>query len=123
MGWIKDTWNEWFALDKPVEIFEEPDTPVFNNTTEEYDWLFVEGVIKALREKPENFSARWFRDSMENSIISKHAKILFMIDDCGFVSPKRIKPNGKQVKMMKELIKPIIKRDNDYVMKKILGEL
>ena len=102
------------ALNKPV---------VSGNCNQCYahQQLLVEKVIEILKTKPECFSARWFTgQSLDASVRSNDKQILIMIYDGQITQPVNPRMSKEQKEMVKQLIEPIVKKDSDYLIEKLV---
>jgi len=85
---------------------------------EEHEQLLVEKVIKALRENPENFSAKWFSGkSLDKSVRNKKGDLTIMINTGDIVSPIEPEMTTKQKETVKKLLESIVKRDSESLIK------
>lgn len=81
--------------------------------------LLVERIIELLKEKPEEFSSIWFyKEKIEYSIANKNLSILILIKTGEIFKPVGLSLTKQQMNMIKELIKPIIERDEKNILKK-----
>lgn len=98
--------------------------PVVSGSCNQYDaheQLLVEKVIEVLKTKPECFSARWFTgSSLDASVRSNDKQILIMIYDGQITQPVNPRMSKEQKEMVKQLIKPIVKKDSDYLIEKLV---
>lgn len=87
-----------------------------------HEQLLVQKVIELLKTCPDNFSARWFgdRSALDNSVESKCHKILIMIDTGQIIKPVQPKMSKQQMEEVKQLISPIVKKDSDYLIEKLV---
>lgn len=87
-----------------------------------HEQLLIEKVIELLKTCPDNFSARWSGDksSLDRSVQSKCKSILIMIDDGEIIKPVYPKMTGEQKELVKQLIQPIVKKDSDYLIEKLV---
>jgi hypothetical protein len=87
-----------------------------------HEQLLIEKVIELLKTCPDNFSARWFGDksSLNKSVESKDHKILIMIYDGQIIKPVEPKMSKQQKELVKQLINPIVKKDSDYLIEKLV---
>lgn len=85
--------------------------------------LFLNKVIELLKTNPQNFSAINFGDStsLNSYVISKDRAI--MIDISGkIITPVAIKMSQDEKQFVKEVMSPIIKRDSNFLMNKIIQQ-
>jgi len=102
------------ALNKPV-------VSGICNQYNAHQQLLVEKVIDILKTKPECFSARWFTgSSLDASVISNDKQILIMIYDGQITQPVKPRMSKEQKEMVKQLIEPIVKKDSDYLIEKLV---
>lgn len=98
--------------------------PVVSSSCNQYDvhqQLLVEKVIEMLKTKPECFSARWFTGkSLDASVRSNDKQILIMIYDGQITQPVNPRMSKEQKEMVKQLIEPIVKKDSDYLIEKLV---
>jgi hypothetical protein len=98
--------------------------PVVSGSCNQYDahqQLLVEKVIEILKTKPECFSARWFNgSSLDASVRSNDKQILIMIYDGQITQPVNPRMSKEQKAMVKQLIEPIVKKDSDYLIEKLV---
>lgn len=98
--------------------------PVVNGNCNQYnahEQLLVEKVIEILKTKPEYFSARWFTgSSLDDSVRSDDKQILIMIYDGQITRPVNPRMSKEQKEMVKQLIEPIVKKDSDYLIEKLV---
>ena len=98
--------------------------PVVSGSCNQYNahqQLLVERVIDILKTKPECFSARWFTgSSLDASVISNDKQILIMIYDGQITQPVKPRMSKEQKEMVKQLIEPIVKKDSDYLIEKLV---
>ncbi len=100
------------ALNKPV---------VSGSCYDAHQQLLVEKVIEILKTKPECFSARWFTgQSLDASVRSNDKQILIMIYDGQITLPVNPRMSKEQKEIIKQLIKPIVKKDSDYLIEKLV---
>lgn len=87
-----------------------------------HEQLLIEKVIELLKTSPDNFSARWFgsRTSLDRSVQSKDKNILIMIESGEIIKPVYPKMSDKQMEEIKQLIAPIVKKDSDYLIEKLV---
>jgi hypothetical protein len=101
-----------------------PEWLLFSGSGNQYDYhhkLLVEKVIEILKEKPECFSARWFNgSSLDASVRSNDNQILIMIYDGQIVQPVNPQMSKRQKNMVKQLIQPIVKKDSDYLVDRLV---
>jgi len=91
------------------------------NPYDAHEQLLIEKVIKMLKTNPEHFSARWCNGkSLELSVMSKSKEILIMIDTGQIIHPVKLLMTRKQKKLVKQLLKPIVKKDSDYIIEKLV---
>jgi len=98
--------------------------PVVSSCCDQYDThqqLLVEKVIEILKTKPECFSARWFNgSSLDESVRSDDKQILIMINNGAILQPVKPRMSKEEKQIVKRLIEPIIKKDSDYLIEKLL---
>ena len=98
--------------------------PVVSGSCNQYDThqqLLVEKVIEMLKTKPECFSARWFNgQSLDASVRSNDKQILIMIYNGQITHPVNPRMSKEQKEMVKQLIEPIVKKDSDYLIEKLV---
>lgn len=98
--------------------------PVVSGGCNQYDdhhQLLVENIIEILKTKPECFSARWFTgSSLDASVRSNDKQILIMIYDGQITQPAKPRMSKEQKDMIKQLIEPIVKKDSDYLIEKLV---
>lgn len=87
-----------------------------------HEQLLIEKVIELIKSNPDNFSARWFGDksSLDKSVESKCHKILVMIDTGQIIKPVEPKMSKQQMEELKQLLQPIVKKDSDYLIEKLV---
>jgi len=89
----------------------------------QHEQLLIEKVIKMLKEKPEYFSAKWFTGKhLDASVRSKDRNVLIMINTGQITQPVNVEMTSQQKEIVKELIKPIVERDSEYLISKLLSK-
>lgn len=89
---------------------------------EAHNQLLIEKVIELLRCKPNLFSARWFSGgSLDKSVQSQDKNILIMIETGEITKPTEPKMTKKQKEAVKQLIKPIVEKDSQYLIEKLIS--
>lgn len=84
--------------------------------------LFIEKIIEILKTNPECFSAKWFNGkSLDSSVQHKNKEILIMINTGQIIQPIEPKMSEKQKEEIKNMIKPIVKKDSDYLIERLVG--
>ena len=83
--------------------------------------LVIEKVIELLKTNPDSFSARWFDDtSLQTSVQSSDRQILIMIKTGQIISPIQPEMTRKQRRIIMKLLDPIVKKDSEYLMQRLL---
>ena len=91
------------------------------NQYDAHEQLLTEKVIEMLRTKPECFSARWFTGkTLDNSVRSQNREILIMIDSGQICQPIQPRMTKKQKEVVKKLLEPIVKKDSDYLIERLI---
>lgn len=90
-------------------------------TVDEHERAFISKIIELLKTEPEKFTARWSGggDSLDSSVQSSDKQILIMFDG-QILQPIRPTMATQQKLMIQELITPIIKKDSEYLVNKLL---
>lgn len=105
---------------KQNEIIKEvaPNDQV--NPFHEGEQIIIEKVIELLKMKPEYFSAHWYSGrTLDSSVRYKNGDILIMIDTGQILHPIEVKMTKMQKDVVKELIRPIIKKSAEYIINNI----
>jgi len=108
--------SEWF-----MNLFTKKETvhsviAVGDNDSKSYENELVEKITLDIIKNPDNYSARWFGDAMQSSLVSKNSNILIMLNNCDLVKPIYHRVNPKQKIRLKAAMEPIITRDKKYVI-------
>ena len=91
------------------------------NHYDAHEQLLIEKVIEMLKTKPEYFSARWFTGkSLDKSVRSRNEEILIMIDSGQICHPVKPRMTKEQKELIKQLLKPIVKKDSDYLIEQLV---
>jgi len=106
------------SLKKPFFIHAVSDSC---SPLDAHEQVFIEKVIEILKSNPECFSAKWFNGkSLDSSVQHKDKGILIMINTGEIIQPVNPKMNKKQKKQIKNLIIPIVKKDSDYLIERLV---
>ena len=82
-----------------------------------HEQLLINKVIELLKNKPENFSARWFTGAnLDLSVRSNDRKILIMIQTGEITQPINVNMTNQQKEQIKHLIAPIVEEDSKYII-------
>jgi len=85
---------------------------------DEHEQLLVERVIEALRENPEDFSAKWWTGkSLDSSVQHKNGELLITVKGGEIIRPLEPKMSDEQKYIVKKLLEPIVKRDSYEIIK------
>ena len=96
--------------------------PTDQDPIEQHEQNAVNAIISKLETNPESFSAKWFSGTtLDNSV--KFGEILILIHNGQISSPVEFKMSAHQKNRVKELIAPIVKRDSDYLINKLLKDI
>jgi hypothetical protein len=91
------------------------------NSYDIHQQLLIEKIIEMLKTKPECFSARWFTGkSLDKSIRSQNQEILIIIETGQICQPVEPQMSEEQKELIKQLLKPIIKKDSDYIIDRLV---
>jgi hypothetical protein len=105
------------SLKKPFIIHVVSDSCSLLDTQEQ---LFINKVTEILKLNPECFSAKWFNGkTLDCSVQDKNKEILIMIDTGQIIQPITPEMSKKQKEEIKKLIKPIVKKDSQFLIERI----
>lgn len=94
------------------------------NPVDSHENALIAVVTNVLETSPEHFSAKWSTNRyLNNSVQSKDEKILIMISDGQILQPIQPKMSAKQKDAIKALLAPIVRRDSDFLITKLISEL
>jgi hypothetical protein len=106
------------SLKKPFIIHDVSDSC---SPLDSRQQLLIEKVIEILKTNPECFSARWFSGkSLDSSVQHKNKEILIVINTGQIIRPIEPKMSKKQKEEIKNMIKPIVKKDSDYLVERLV---
>jgi len=89
-----------------------------------HEQKLIDKIIHLLETKPEKFSARWFDGkSLDESVRSLDGEVIIMIKTGEIVSPVKLNTNSEQKEKIKNLLKPIVKKDSDYIIERLLNKM
>jgi hypothetical protein len=103
------------SKNKKIEPIEEQ-VKQYQPIVDEHEQILINKVIDMLQTQPEKFSARWsgYHQTLDKSV--QCGNVLIMIETGQIALPVEVKMTKEQKKIIVELIKPIAKRDSDYVI-------
>ena len=85
---------------------------------DEHEQKLIEKVIETLKTHPEDFSAKWFcGKSLDKSVRHKNKELL-ILKSGEIIAPIETKMSADQKLIVKNILKIIIKRDSDWLIKK-----
>ena len=106
------------SLKKPFLIHVVSDS---YSPLDTHQQLLIEKVIEILKTNPECFSARWFSGkSLDSSVKHKNEEILIMINTGQIIQPIAPEMSKKQKEEIKNILKPIVKKDSDYLIERLV---
>lgn len=89
-----------------------------------HEQKLIEKIIHLLETNPEKFSARWFNGkSLDESVRSLDGEILIVTKTGEIVSPVKLSTNSAQKEKIKNLLKPIVQKDSDYIIERLLNKM
>ena len=87
-----------------------------------HEQAFIAVVINLLENDSEGFSAKWSSGmSLDRSVQRKEGAVLIMIGDGQIVAPISPKMTVAQKDTVKSLLKPIVKRDSDFLINLLIS--
>ena len=91
---------------------------------QKHEQLLIEKVIDLLKTNPDSFSARWFDgNALQASVQSSDRRILVMTKTGEIVQPIQPRMTRKQKRTVMKLLAPIVKKDSEYLIQRLLKEV
>lgn len=97
------------------------ETPSIEDSHEQ---KLIDKIIHLLETNPEKFSARWYNGKRLNkSVGTRNGEILIMIKTGEIISPVELTTNSAEKEKIKSLLKPIVQKDSDYIIERLLNKM
>lgn len=89
-----------------------------------HEQKLIDKIIHLLETNPEKFSARWFNGkSLDDSVRSLDGEILIVTKTGEIINPLKLNTNSAQKEKIKSLLKPIVEKDSNYIIERLLNKM